>query len=122
MNGKINKPRERRWLISIVPSTVWLFLFLFLPFLSILGVSFLSRGGYGEIEQPLTLENYARLAGYSEFGFDSSYPAIFGRSILLAGVTSIFCALFALPLAFFIASLKGASRTIALILVVIPVW
>jgi spermidine/putrescine transport system permease protein len=96
--------------------------FLLLPLLVISGISFLSRGAYGEIEPPFSLENYKRLVGFGWLGFDPLYPAIFLRSLVLGGATALLCAVAGLPLAFFIAQLPGRWKTFALILVVIPFW
>lgn len=104
------------------PAVLWLTLFLLLPLLSILGISFLSRGDDGELMRPLTLENYRRLAGFGVFGFDPLYPVILLRSLLLGAGTAVLCALAALPLAYFIASRAGRWRNLALTLVVIPFW
>ena len=59
------------------PGLVWLLTFLLLPLLAVVGMSFLTRGAYGELESPLTAENYKRLLGFGPLGFDSLYPAIF---------------------------------------------
>jgi spermidine/putrescine transport system permease protein len=100
----------------------WLFLFLFVPLAGICGISFFSRGDYGEIQLPLTLENYKRLAGFGLLGFDSLYPQIVVRSLAMGLVTAGCCALAGLPMTFFIARLPHRWKTIALLLVIIPFW
>lgn len=104
------------------PALGWLGLFLVLPLVLLTGISFLSRGEYGGVELPVTLESYQRLAGFGELGFDSLYPGILLRSLLLGAATAIACLVTALPLAFFIARLPGRLKAIALTLVVIPFW
>lgn len=101
---------------------LWLGIFFIAPLLGIVWVSFLSRGDYGELQFPLTLENYKRVAGFGLLGFDPLYPAILARSVLLAGLTASFCILFALPIAFFIAGLPARWKNFGLVLVVIPFW
>jgi len=59
------------------PGLLWLTLLLLAPLLAIISISFLTRGAYGEIQWPPTLENYRRLVGFGPFGFDSLYPLIF---------------------------------------------
>jgi spermidine/putrescine transport system permease protein len=100
----------------------WLVLFFVAPLLGVVWVSFLSRGAYGELEFPLTLENYKRVAGFGLLGFDPLYPAILGRSILIAAVTAFFCVVCSLPVAFFIAGLSKRGKIIGLTLLVIPFW
>jgi len=113
---------RRGWLASVLPAALWESIFLLLPFVIILVISFLSRGEYGSVEKPWTLENYKRLAGFTLFGFESLYPLIILRSFLLAFLTALLCALAGLPLAFFIARRSGGKRMVALVLLTIPVW
>jgi spermidine/putrescine transport system permease protein len=108
--------------LIVGPGFIWLTIFLILPLMAIGAISFFSRGDYGQIQWPLTFENYKRLAGYGPFGFDSLYPAILGRSILLGAGTAILCLAMGLPLAFFISGLSARWKTVALTLVVIPFW
>jgi spermidine/putrescine transport system permease protein len=115
--------RSRRgWLFSILPGTAWEFVFLIVPFLVVIAISFLSRGEYGSVARPWTFESYKRLAGFSLFGIEMLYPVILARSIFLALATALLCALAGIPLAFFIKGCQGTPRTIALVLLTIPVW
>jgi spermidine/putrescine transport system permease protein len=111
----------RAW-ASAGPGLLWIFLFFVVPVLAIVVVSFLSRGEYGTVERPWTLENYARLAGFGLLGFDLVYPTIVLRSVLLGFFTAALCMVVGLPLAFFIARLPRRHRSFALTLVVIPFW
>jgi spermidine/putrescine transport system permease protein len=85
-------------------------------------ISFLSRGDYGEMQLPFTLDNYKRLFGFGLLGFDALYPVILARSLLLGAGTAVACVLTGLPLAFFIARLPARFKNFALTLVVIPFW
>lgn len=105
-----------------MPGTVWLLLFVLLPLCLMLGVSFLSRGVYGEVERPWTFENYRRLAGYDLLGFDPLYPIILGRSLGLALVTSAACVVAAIPFALYLARLGPRAKLIYLTALLIPVW
>src|SRR5438477_11641754 len=104
------------------PGLLWLSLFLLAPLLAILFISFLTRGVYGEIQWPPTLENYQRLIGFGPFGYNSLYPLIFFRSLALGALTTALCVLTGFPLAFFVATLPARFKTAALTLVVIPFW
>jgi spermidine/putrescine transport system permease protein len=97
-------------------------LFLLLPMLGIAAISFLRRGTYGQLEWTFTLENFKRFAGFGTFGYDPVYLQVIGRSLGLAAGTSLFCALAAVPLAFFVARLPSRWKQLALMLVVIPFW
>ncbi len=121
----MSEPRKSsswRWLLSVTPGALWQILFLLLPFLLIVGVSFLSRGDYGEIQKPWTFEQYKRLAGYDILGFDPLYPKILGRSIAIALATGILCTLVALPFVFFLVRLGSTAKVFFLTALLIPVW
>jgi spermidine/putrescine transport system permease protein len=113
--------RERILKPTTIPA-LWLFVLFVGPLLGILWVSFLSRGAYGELQFPLTLENYKRVAGFGLLGFDPLYPTILARSLILAAATAALCVLCALPVAFYIAGLSARGKTIGLTLLVIPFW
>ncbi|MBX7139108.1 MAG: ABC transporter permease [Oligoflexia bacterium] len=104
------------------PAIVWTTLFLFVPLLGIVFISFMSRGSYGELQLPLTFDNYSRFFGFGSFGFDPLYPYILLRSVLLAVGSTLLCMICALPLAFFIAGLSPRYKNLALTLVMIPFW
>lgn len=104
------------------PGIAWVTVFLLVPLGGIGVISFLTRGTYGDVGLPLSLEGYRRLAGFGSFGFDPQYPIIILRSVLLAAGTTLVCLAAAFPLAFFIAGLTGRAKQVALTLVVIPFW
>lgn len=104
------------------PAVLWISLFLFVPLLMIVAVSFLTRGEYGDIIFTPTLENYKRFLGFGAFGFDALYPFIILRSLILAACTTVLCMVLGLPLAFFIAGMPGRYKNLALTLVMIPFW
>ncbi|MBM3839447.1 MAG: ABC transporter permease [Verrucomicrobia bacterium] len=122
--GELIAPHHRvlRVMGSAGPGLLWLVLFFALPLLIIIAISFLSRGEYGTIQGPFTLENYRRLAGFGLLGFDPLYPIIVLRSLALGLGAAVLCLLAALPLAFFLARLRRPFKNLALILVVIPLW
>ena len=112
----------RRSACTSGPGMAWITVFLVLPLVAIACISLLSRGTYGEIERPFTLENYKRLVGFGLFGFDPLYPRIILRSLMLGAGTAALCSLAALPIAFFIAGMPARAKGLALTLIVIPFW
>lgn len=113
---------RRRGLLHISPGLFWILLFLTVPALALIALSFATRGGYGEIEWIFTLENYSRLAGYGMFGWSPDYLVILARSLWVAFVTTTVCIGLSFPLAFFIAGRPKTTRYIWLTLVIIPFW
>ena len=63
----------RFWMLA--PARVWMALFFAAPLLIVVAYSLLTRGDYGGVEQPTTLENFTRL-------FDPLYGAILLRSLV----------------------------------------
>lgn len=76
--------------------------------------SLLSRGAYGSVELPWTLENFRRI-------FDPLYGAIVLRSVWIAAAATALCLLLGFPLALFIAR-SGQRKHFWLALVVLPFW
>jgi spermidine/putrescine transport system permease protein len=102
-----------RTLFLAPAATVMLGLF-FLPLLIVFAYSFLSRGAYGGVTLPWTVESYSRI-------FDPLYFAIFWRSIWIAIVSTAICLVLAFPLALYIAR-ATTRKTLLLNLVMLPFW
>jgi spermidine/putrescine transport system permease protein len=100
--------------IFIAPAAALMFVSLVVPSAIICVYSLLTRGAYGGVERPFTLENYTRL-------FDPLYAVIFLRSFWIAGVSTALCLLLGFPLALFIAR-AGARKNLYLSLVILPFW
>jgi spermidine/putrescine transport system permease protein len=102
----------RSWFL--LPTWIWMWLLFAAPFVIVLAYSALTRGEIGGIEQPWTLESYARLV-------DPLYFTILWRSFVMAGVATALCLLFAFPAALFI-SRATSRRNLYLQLVMLPFW
>ena len=104
--------RLRAWFLA--PTwTVVITLFL-APLAIILGYSLLTRGVYGGITSPWTLESYQRLV-------DPIYLGILWRSFWVAGASTALCLLLGFPLALFI-SRADRHKNFYLGLVMLPFW
>jgi spermidine/putrescine transport system permease protein len=114
----------------IGPGALWIFLFFNLPILIVLFISFVERGRAGGIKLPpvYTLENYVQLfnACTSEFSGPECDPflyiGIFGHSVRLGLIVTLWCILLGYPLAYFISKQKQVWRDALMILVIIPFW
>jgi spermidine/putrescine transport system permease protein len=102
----------RTWFV--LPTWVWMAGLFAAPFAIILAYSFLTRGDYGGVEQPWTLENYQRL-------FDRLYLIILLRSFAMASVATVLCLILAFPVALFI-SQAPRRKNLYLQLVMLPFW
>src|SRR5215813_5710527 len=102
----------RTWFV--LPTWIWMAGLFAAPFAIILAYSFLTRGAYGGVEQPWTLENYQRL-------FDPLYLIILLRSFGMALVATVLCLVLAFPAALFI-SQAPKHKNLYLQLVLLPFW
>jgi spermidine/putrescine transport system permease protein len=104
--------RLRAWFLA--PTwTVMLTLFA-APLAIILAYSLLTRGTWGGISRPWSLESYRRLA-------DPIYLGILWRSFWIAGAATVLCLALGFPLALFI-SRAGSRKNLYLSLVILPFW
>ncbi len=98
----------------LAPAAAVMALLFFAPLLIIFAYSLLTRGAYGGVMRPWTLEGYARV-------FDPLYGEILWRSVWIAAVSTFLCLVLALPLALYIARSAG-HKTLLLNLVMLPFW
>lgn len=111
-----DKPSDRSgWTaVLLAPSTLWFAALLVLPLVVILVFSFGERAPAGGYQAGFTLANYLNLP--------ARWTA-FKNTLVLAPAGTLICLLAAYPLAYFLAVRAGArSRTLLLILVIVPFW
>lgn len=114
--------------MAIVPPFAWLLLFLLVPFLLVLKISFADlRFGippYTALAQikDQTVSLVLSLRGYALLFSDSLYIATYLNSIKMAAVTTVWCALIGYPMAYYIARSRPALRNILLMAVILPFW
>lgn len=92
---------------------LWLILFLVVPLVILVAMSFATRGLYGKVEWVFTFENYIRL-------FDPLYAIIFLKSLILAATTTLLCLVLSIPLAWAIATRPASQRLTLLVLLALP--
>jgi spermidine/putrescine transport system permease protein len=102
----------RRWFL--LPARFWMALFFAVPLGIVCAYSFLTRGDYGGIEQPWTVESFTRLV-------DPLYLAILWRSVWIASLSTVLCAVLGFPLALFVVR-AGRYKNLFLQLVMLPFW
>ncbi len=104
--------RLRAWFLA--PSWLVMIGLTLAPLLIVCAYSLLTRGPYGGVAAPWTLENYRRL-------LDPLYLAILLRSFWISGLTTAICLALGFPLALFI-SRAGRRKSLYLSLVILPFW
>jgi spermidine/putrescine transport system permease protein len=104
--------RLRAWFLA--PTWAMMLTLFVAPLGIILAYSLLTRGTWGGIERPWSVESYLRLA-------DPIYLGILWRSFWIAGAATALCLLLGFPLALFI-SRSGRRKNLYLSLVILPFW
>jgi putrescine transport system permease protein len=112
-------PASRQTLALLLP-WAWLLLFLLLPLLIVLAISFAQPvdgippfGWEGGLPDP---------ADYATLVQDSYYLSALLRSLEIATLSSLFCLLLGYPMALAIASSPPSRRSWLLLLVILPFW
>ncbi|HEY3937020.1 MAG TPA: ABC transporter permease [Bryobacteraceae bacterium] len=100
--------------LFLAPTAAVMILLFFVPLAIVLAYSLLTRGPYGGVLRPWTIENYLRV-------FDPLYGEILWRSTWIAAVATLLCLLLAFPLAFYIARSRR-HKILLLNLVMLPFW
>jgi spermidine/putrescine transport system permease protein len=111
----IRENRVYQGMLLISPANLYLFVFMILPLVLVAGLSFLSRGTYGEVEFEFNPSNYLRL-------FDPIYGKILLYSLGVGFGTTIFSIAIGYPLAYYIARSPARQRSLLLFLILVPFW
>ena len=105
----------------LAPTVALMLVTLAAPLAVVAAYSLRTRGAYGGVEGPWTLESYARV-------FDPLYGTILLRSFVIAGVATALCIALGFPLALFIArsgvrsGARSTRKNLYLSLVILPFW
>ena len=98
----------------LAPASVWLFVFLVLPFIAMVVFSVGERGPAGGYQAAFTFAQYANLPARS---------AAYWNTLLLAPVGAFLCLLVAYPTAYYLAVKANPRYRLLLVsLVVVPFW
>lgn len=97
------------------PVSVWMILFVTLPMLFIIYISFMSRGTFGGVEYTFTTASYESL-------MDVIYFKVIVKSFQVAVITTVLCLLLGYPLAYYIARKPPETASRLIMLIMIPFW
>ncbi|ACI58014.1 MULTISPECIES: ABC transporter permease [Rhizobium] len=96
------------------PASIWLFVFLVLPFIAIIVFAFGERAPEGGYQAAFTFAQFANLG---------SRTAAFKNTLILAPIGAFACLLVAYPVAYYLAVKASAKYRLLLVsLVVVPFW
>lgn len=105
----------RRSSLSTLPVLLWLCLFLVVPMLIVVGISFMGRDELGNVVPGFNLESYKLFV-------DPLYLGIYWDTIVLSVLTTALCLLLSYPLAYYIANAGPRMQTWGLVLITVPFW
>ena len=101
--------------LLIGPAALWLGVFFILPLIVVVVYSFLSPSSLYQAALPFNTLNYTRLT-------QETYTGVLLRSVEIALLTTVVCAVVGYPMAYFIATRPKHVRNVFLLLVIIPFW
>ena len=115
VSGKREKASRLPVLAQAGPVSLWMILFVTLPLLFIIFVSFMTRGTFGGLS--------LRVLDGKLYGADGSH-VLQGHSkeLRVAAVTTVLCLLFGYPLAYYIARKPPETASKLIMLLMIPFW
>jgi len=102
-------------LVTVVPVGLWMVLFIAVPLIYVVVLSFCSIDQHYNVVFRFTLENYRRL-------LNLNYVRIYGQSILIAFLSTALCLLTGYPFSWLIARTKSRWKNLLYMLVIIPFW
>lgn len=129
--AKLRDPENRRGILLISPTLLWMIVLLIIPLILVVITSFGGRTADGNVIYTFTFDNYLKLVGYSQDAacgetpppcFDDLYLNILTRSLTLAFQTTILAIVVGFPLAYFVARAPANKRNLYLFLILVPLW
>lgn len=117
---KIGKKRDMRRktlpaLAMAGPVSLWMILFVTIPMLFIIYISFMSRGVFGDVVYEFSMESYGTL-------MDATYFKVILKSLKVAVFTTVMCLLVGYPFAYYIARKPKEVAAKLIMLIMIPFW
>ena len=86
------------------------------PFLGLIILSLWTQTGYSKFDTTLTLDNFV-------WAFSNEmYRALFNRSVIISGLTTLFTVALAYPMAYFVAFHVHRRKLLWIILMTLPFW
>ncbi len=115
MKKRSINPNLLRILVMVGPSALWLLLFLAVPLVYVVVMSFCTRGLYGGIQYQLSFESYKNI-------FSPLYLKVTWKSFLMAFETCVICLLISYPFSWFLSRVPKRLSGILMLLVILPFW
>lgn len=114
MKSGTGKKRDRWWM-TVAPLYIFTLVFVALPMIYLLALSFMTRADTWGVVNQFTLQNYIKIT-------NPVYLNTFKESLQLALLTTVFTLIAGYPFGYFMAKLGGNAKKLMMLLVVIPFW
>ncbi len=114
--GTLAARRRLLTAVLVLPAALWLLAFLVLPYLALLGQSFLSTDDIGRVVLRPTADHYRR------FFQKPVYYGTLLETFEIAGLVTALCVLLSVPLAYVIAFKIQRYKSLFYTLVIVPLW
>lgn len=101
--------------LLVLPGAAWLLVFSVAPLIFLIVMSFWRSTLFGISTEP-TLANYRTIAA------DPIYITVMLHTLRIAISTTLIALVISYPMALFLAALKGAAKTICVVLLFLPFW
>jgi spermidine/putrescine transport system permease protein len=117
---------QMRRVLGLGPALGIIGFFMVVPIAIIIVFSFMKSNPYGGVNPEFSLEAYKQFLFernlMDELVFNAAYLRIFGRSFLLALVTTALCLLIGFPTAYYMSRQPARRKNLMVFLVTIPFW
>ncbi|MBL4932202.1 MULTISPECIES: ABC transporter permease [Clostridium] len=98
--------------LAAYPYLLWSLLFIVVPLIIVLFFSFTKKI---DSQYVFSLENYQKL-------ISPQYLKVFGRSLLLAVISTVACLVMGYPIAYMISKMNVGKRNVLIMLFILPMW
>ena len=101
--------------LTLLPMGLWTLVFVAIPLLYVLGLSFMKKAATWGVVAEFSLDSYRSL-------LNPVYLKVFAQSFWIAILTTLFALLIGYPFAYFTARLSQKWRSVVLMLMLVPFW
>lgn len=110
--------------LLVFPALGWTVVFLVIPLILVLLLSFAWRGQYGPVDWGSTVREFLGRLSFDNYSrlVDPLYLDVLWTSFQMAALTTAICILVGYPVAYFLARSQGRLRGALLFLLLIPFW
>lgn len=112
---KRSEKKRSGWGLTVTPLYLLTILFVALPMIYLLALSFMTRAQTWGVVNEFTFDNYRKILNHV-------YLNTFKESFQLAILTTLFTLIIGYPFGYFMAKLKAAHKKIMMVLVMVPFW